>query len=42
MAELGLNIIGWVVFAVFAAVILLLFVAEMIQPIIKRKFKNKV
>ncbi len=41
MAEVELNIIGWVVFAVFAAVILLMFITEMIQPLIKRKPKDK-
>jgi len=41
MAEMELNVVGWIVFAVFAAAILLLFVTEMIQPIIKRIFRNK-
>ena len=41
MGELELNVIGWIVFAVFMAVILIMFIAEMIQPIIKGKFRDK-
>ena len=41
MADIEINILGWVVFAVFVAVILLMFVAEIISPLIKRRFRDK-
>ena len=41
MAQVELNIIGWVVFVVFTAVILFMFIAEMIRPVIKRKQRIK-
>ena len=41
MAEVELNVVGWFVVAIFMAAILLMFVAEIIHPIIKRKFRNK-
>ena len=41
MADIELNLLGWVVFAVFVAVILLMFIAEIIQPIMKKRSKDK-
>ncbi|MFC1865200.1 hypothetical protein ACFLYB_00595 [Chloroflexota bacterium] len=41
MAQVELNVIGWIVFVVFTAVILFMFIAEMIRPINKRKSKDK-
>ena len=41
MADIELNLLGWIVFAVFTAAILLMFIAEIIQPIMKIRSKDK-
>ncbi len=41
MADLEINILGWIVFAVFTAVILLMFLSEIVQPFLKKKSKDK-
>jgi hypothetical protein len=41
MADIELNVLGWIVFAVFAAVILFMIIGEIISPIMKRRYKDK-